>query len=95
MVNYSKTQFIKITDNNAHENFYIDITTMKDARLRISCLKNQYKKNKINEKEKEIFNLLSKDWSFCVIEKGDFLTYDDAKKRREELYKKYRDKLKV
>lgn len=93
MVNYSRVQFIKITDNNKHENFYIDITTMKDARLRISALKAQYKKYlELKTFKKEVFNFFEIDWSFAVIERGSFDNYEDAKLRRDELYTLYKNK---
>ena len=93
MVNYSRVQFIKITDNNHHEKFYIDITTMYDARLRISALKAQYKKYlELKTFKKEVFNFFEIDWSFAVIERGKFANFDDAKLRRDELYSLYKNK---
>ena len=87
-------QFIKVTNNNDHKEFYVDITTMKDARLRISALKAQYKKY-INDGKnfKPIFKYFNLDYSFCVLERGDYEKYEDVKSRRDELYLKYREKL--
>ena len=73
-------QFIKITDNRNHPDFIFDCTTMRDARLRISALKAQYKKFlNDGENEKPIFRFFELDYSFCVVERGVF---DDRAKYR-------------
>jgi hypothetical protein len=92
MVNkYENVKFIKISNNNNPcKDFYIDISTMKDARLRLSALKSQFKKYILNPEElthREVFKYFIKDYSFYVIEKGAFNCYEDAKLRRDELYK--------
>ena len=83
-------QFIKITNNRNHPDWILDITTMKDARLRISALKAQYKKFlNDGENEKPIFRFFQLDYSFCVVEKGYYTDYSIVKKRRDELYEIY------
>ncbi len=85
-----KFQFIKITDNRNHPDFLIDITTMKDARLRISALKAQYKKYLTDGKNKKsIFRFFELDYSFCVLERGYYTNYSSVKERRDELFEIY------
>ena len=86
-------QFIKISNNhNPNKDFYIDITTMKDSRLRFSALKSQYRRyfearQKHEEViDREIFRYFELDYSYYVIEKGEYDTYEDAKERRLDLY---------
>jgi hypothetical protein len=83
---YHATKFIKISNNNNPAEFHIDITTMNDARLRISALKAQYN-NYCNTGlyYKDVFSFFSKDWSFYVLERGKFENYEDIKIRRDEL----------
>jgi len=83
-------QFIKITDNRNHPDFIFDCTTMRDARLRISALKAQYKKFlNDGENEKPIFRFFELDYSFCVVERGIYNDYAVVKKRRDELFEIY------
>ena len=70
-------KLIKITDNRNPQNFYIDISKMKDARIRLSILKSDYKNGKI--KNAVLRNILGGDFSFFVIKKGDFKDYQDIK----------------
>jgi hypothetical protein len=88
-----KFQFIKITDNRNYLDFHIDITTMKNSRLRISALKAQHKKY-INDgkNKKAIFRYFNLDYSFCVIEIGYYTEYSAVKKRRDELFDIYTKK---
>jgi hypothetical protein len=42
-------KFIKISNNNnANQDFIVDLTTMKDIKLRIAILKSQLKKYRLN-----------------------------------------------
>ena len=87
MINkYNRTQFIKISNNNDHSDFYIDVTTMQNARLRISALKAQYKNYLATGKYwKEVFKFFKYDWSFYVMEKGCYEDYDAIKERKNQL----------
>ena len=82
--------FIKISNNNnASTDFYIDISVMRDPRLRISTLKSQYKKFKINPKNiefKEAWYYFNLDFSFYCIYSGEFETYAAAKDHCLDLY---------
>ena len=86
---YDKTLFIKISNNkNNKKDFYIDITTMKDPRIRMSSLKTQYKKYlKTGELFKPIFHYFKIDYSFYTIDKGSFSNYQEVKEHRNKLYK--------
>ena len=90
-------QFIKITNNNKSEEYFIDITTMKDPRLRISALLSQYKNylKDHTKKKKKVFKFFILDYSFCILESGFYSNYSDVKKRRDELYLKYNSKIKL
>ena len=75
--------FLKISNNNnACVDFCIDITVMKDCRLRISTLKSQYKrykKNPGNIKFKEAWNYLDLDYSFYCLDSRYCENYEEAK----------------
>ena len=87
----TKYKFIKISDNNhASKNFYIDITTMADDRLRISTLKSQLKKYNYgmlpNCEYKEPWRYFeTTDWSYYCLDTREFDTYEAAKQHRDEL----------
>ena len=82
--------FIKISNNNnASTDFHIDISVMRDPRLRISTLKSQYKKFKINPRNivyKEPWRYFDLDYSFYCIYSGEFETYAAAKEHCLDLY---------
>ncbi len=87
-------KFIKITNNNVPEHFIIDCTVMADARLRISALKAQYKKylsDGLNKKP--VFSFFELDYSFCVVDSGEYSDYSEVKKKRAELVIKYLAKI--
>ena len=95
MKDYSKVKFIKISDNNDPKNFYIDVTIMKDPRLRISALKGQFMRYLDTGKlYRDVFDFFERDYSFCCLEKGVFNNLDDVKKRKQEIIKEQREKLK-
>ena len=85
-----KYLFIKISNNNnACVDFHIDISVMRDPRLRISTLKSQYKKYKINPRNiefKEPWRYFDLDFSFYCIDSGEFETYAAAKEHCLDLY---------
>lgn len=95
MKDYSKVKFIKISDNNDAKNFYIDATIMKDPRLRISALKGQYAKYlETGELHRPVFDLFTKDYSFCCLERGSFNNIDEVNVRRKEIIEEQKEKLK-
>lgn len=95
MKDYSKVKFIKISDNNDAKNFYIDVTIMKDPRLRISALKGQYMRYlETGDLYRDVFDFFERDYSFCCLERGNFKNLDDVKKRKQEIIKEQREKLK-
>ena len=75
--------FIKISNNNnASTDFYIDISVMKDPRLRISTLKSQlkrYKKNPGNIVYKEPWRYFELDYSFYCLDSKFCDNYCEAK----------------
>ena len=75
--------FIKISDNNnAARDFHIDISIMKDPRLRISTLKSQlkrYNKNPGNIIYKEAWRYFGLDYSFYCLDSKFCTDYDEAK----------------
>ena len=89
MNRYKSTKFIKVSDNNnAHRDFYIDITTMKDPRIRISALKTQFKHYIEGEEYwKPLFHYFERDYSFYTLCRHSFDNYQEVKAYRNELYK--------
>lgn len=89
MNRYENTKFIKVSNNkNACKDFYIDITTMKDPRIRISALKTQFKHYlKGEEYWKPLFHYFERDYSFYTMRRGSFQNYQEVKEFRNELYK--------
>ena len=85
-----KYLYIKISNNNqASTDFHIDISVMRDPRLRISTLKSQYKKYKINQRNieyKQAWYYFDLDFSFYCIDSVEFETYADAKDHCLDLY---------
>ena len=94
---YTHTKFIKVSNNNnACKDFYIDITTMKDARLRIGSLKSQFKRwceDDEDENYKPIYHYIQRDYSFYVVDRGSFNNYQEVKEYRNQLYRTQWDKL--
>jgi hypothetical protein len=90
---YERVKFIKIQDNNNPNNFYIDSTTMKDHRLRVSSIKGQYW-NYLDTGLlfRPVYDILGKDYSFSLVETGSFKNYNEVKERKKELYDFYREK---
>ena len=87
MGKYDRVSFIKLSNNNnAARDFTIDVTTMKDCRLRISALRSQYK-TYLQTKcgWLEVFRYFELDYSFYCLETEAFDSYDDVKKRKNEL----------
>jgi len=94
MDKYNRVSFIKITDNNNHNDFLIDATRMLDARLRIGALKSQYKiYQKTGKQYKNVFKYFDLDFSFYVIKKGSYYSYEEVKAERDKLYDLYKSKM--
>ena len=88
--------FIKITDNNHLENFVIIHTYMKDCRIKMSMLKNQYKHHSRMSKSKnsrifEIFDTI--DYSYYSVYRGYFDSKQEIDDKKNELNQFYRDKI--
>lgn len=82
------TKFIKIVNNNNANEFCIDITNMVDVKMRISTLKNAYKiyqKSPDKKLYRNIYKFFTLDYSFYVMEKGNYDTLKEARIRREEI----------
>lgn len=95
MKDYNKTIFIKISDNNDHHSFYIDISTMKDPRLRMSAIKTQYQRYlETGELYRPIYDIMDKDYSFYCLHKANCKDLDEAKIIKEQLLKEQREKVK-
>lgn len=87
--------FILVSDNNDPRRFYIETTSMKNPRLRFSALKSLYKKYLKGEtKYKPIFEYFALDYSYYVLDKKEFETYEDAMEYTEQLVQERSDKLK-
>ena len=88
-------RFIKITNNNNTKEFLIDITTMKDIRIRISILNRKYALYYYDQAPYHpIFSILQENcWSHYCCYRGEFDSLNDAKNKRVELTKLYKDKI--
>jgi len=87
--------FILLSDNNDARRFYIEVTAMKNPRLRFSALKSLYKKYLKNEaKYKPIFEFFKCDYSYYVLDQQHFDFWEDAMNYAENLQKERYHKLK-
>ena len=88
-------RFIKITNNNNTKEFLIDITTMKDIRIRLSILNRKYALYYYdNAPYHHIFSILQCDcFSYYCCFKQEFDSMEQAKMKRIELTNFYRDKI--
>jgi hypothetical protein len=86
--------FVKISDNRNPRDFCIDITSMRDARHRMSALRSQYGYYLDDLKGwHPIFHWLERDYSFYVLEKRRCDNYQEAKAHRQSLMEWQREKL--
>jgi len=87
-------KFVKVTNNNTRD-FLIDITTMKDVRIRMSILNRRYTLYYYGQAPfHPMFKIIQEEcWSFYCCHKGEFSTLQDAKDKRTELYDFYKSKL--
>ena len=85
-----KYSFIKISNNkNSNVDFIIDITTMSSYSLRVSALLSQCKRQQLGQHkypDRDVYRILRGDWSFCLLEKGDYPNILAAKNRCDWLY---------
>ena len=88
-------RFIKITNNNNTKEFLIDITTMKDIRIRLSILNRKYALHYYDQAPYHpIFSILQENcYSYYCCYRGNFDSLNDAKNKRIELTKFYKDKI--
>jgi len=88
-------KIIKLQNNNDLNNFYLDITKMKDVRIRIGILVSYYKYKNTNLKNKNhpVFKTIEQnDFSFSVIYRSSTDTYEEILKVKKELEQFYLDK---
>ena len=95
MKNYDSVKFILVVDNNDPMNFYIDVTIMKDVRLRLSALKGQHAKYlETGDLYRPIYKIFVTDFSFYCIFKGSFKNLDEIKQKKMEIISEYTAKFK-
>ena len=88
-------RFIKITNNDNHKMFYIDVTKMKDCRIRVGILYSQFfRRNYLEENKghKTVYDILNSDYSFYCCYRCN-CSSKDVKAIRNELYKFYNEKM--
>ena len=84
-------KFIKITNYHNHLDFCIEITIMKDFRLKVATMITKMRANDGNHKD--VYNILKKDYSICVVHREWFETMKEAKQMRDKLLNQYKNKL--
>jgi hypothetical protein len=88
-------KFIKITDNDDHRKFCIDVTSMSDYRIRVSILWSKYLKYLDNKGQYRcVFEVLATDWSAYCVGRYWFENPHEAKAKQVELVNFYQSKLK-
>jgi hypothetical protein len=82
--------FIKISNNNnANQDYIVDLTTMKDIKLRIAILKSQLKKYRLNHiglYRPTWYYLENCDYSYYCIDTREFETFDEAREHATSIY---------
>lgn len=94
---YEKTKFIKISNNNDPTDFIIDITTMRDDRLRIASLKSQYIRYLENPDKypyRDVYRFFNLDYSFYCLDTDSFNNYTECKAHRDKLIQEQNTKMK-
>ena len=89
-------RIIKLTNNNNHREFTLEITRMKDVRQRVGILVADYNNYLLskNKNFKPCYNIVSAgDFSFYTVYRGEFDTYHQCKEKRTELYNLYNKKV--
>ena len=83
-------KFIKISNNkNASRDFIVDLTTMKDIKLRMAILKSQLKKDRqhhIGLYRPTWYYLENTDYSYYCLDTQEFQTFDQARAHAIFLY---------
>jgi len=82
--------FIKISNNlNASQDFIVDLTTMKDIKLRIAILKSQLKRYRLNHNglyRPTWYYLENTDYSYYCIDTREFETFNEAREHATNIY---------
>jgi hypothetical protein len=82
--------FIKLSNNkNATQDFIVDLTTMKDIKLRIAILKSQLKKYRLTHVglyRPTWYYLENTDYSYYCIDTCEFETFDQAREHATKIY---------
>jgi len=90
MKNY---KIIKIIDNN-NLNFYLDVTSMKDFRIRMSILRGQFRDYLSGLRPyKPVYDILSGDFSACVVARN-LTSIEEVKQKKDALNIFYLNKYK-
>tara|TARA_R110002012_G_scaffold315275_1_gene528955 strand:- start:193 stop:498 length:306 start_codon:yes stop_codon:yes gene_type:complete len=84
-------KIIKVQNNNDLRKIYLDITRMKDTRIRISILTSKYQYT--TYPNLELKPILDGDYS-CSVVRRNIETIQEAREIKEELYKYYDEKFK-
>ena len=89
-------RIIKLTNNDDPKEFTLEITRMRDIRQRIGIIEAgylDYLELKGRRKHKPSYNILAaNDYSFYTVFRGDFVSYNECKQKRDELYDVYNKK---
>jgi hypothetical protein len=83
-------KFIKLSNNNnSNQDFIIDLTTMKDIKLRMAILKSQlkkYRQHHIGLYRPTWYYLENCDYSYYCIDTREFETFDQARAHATSIY---------
>jgi len=90
-------KIIKIQNNNDYNKFYLDITKMKDPRIRVGILVSYFKyyKKKPEIVYHPVFEVLKDgEFSFSVVYKSDICSFQEIQYKRDEVRTFYENKYK-
>lgn len=91
----SDYKFIKITNNDNHKMFYIEVTKMQDIRIRVGILFINFIKHlEENKPYKEMFKIFESDYSFYCCYRCKCENYEEVKATKDKLYAFYNEKMK-
>ena len=91
----SNYRFIKITNNNNHKMFYIDVTRMRDCKIRVGILFSKFITYlEENKGCRDVYDILDSDYSFYCCYRCECSNAEQVKAIRDELYKFYNEKMK-
>ena len=87
-------RFIKVTNNDNHEMYFIDATKMQDPRIRVGILYSSFLKHLEESKAcNNIHAVLDSDYSFYCCYRCNCNTYKEVNATRDQLYEFYNEKL--